>query len=228
MKAKKMDKELKTYTAAAGAVLAGAATANAEIHYSGILDLTVSESNAKVFDFNSDSTTDMALKWEKLVSHFSTSYTVSGSTFHSSSTSTFGKRGVLSMGNGGAFLASGLVKNFALNETIPAASAGVGVSPQLFVARSSGTEYGYFLEASGGYIGFRFDPNGESSWNYGWVHVSEVALDHDSYKIDGWAYDDSGASILAGQTEAIPEPGALTLLAAGAAGMLGIRKIFAM
>ena len=44
----------------------------------------------------------------------------------------------------------------------------------------------------------------------------------------GWAYEDSGAAIHIGDTgedsAAIPEPGGLALLAAGAAGVMTLRR----
>ena len=62
--------------------------------------------------------------------------------------------------------------------------------------------------------------------HYGWVHFSlpegpaNVAHSLSSFVIHGYGYNDTaGASIRAGQTTDIPEPGTLALLAAGVVGM---------
>ncbi|NCD35087.1 MAG: PEP-CTERM sorting domain-containing protein [Spartobacteria bacterium] len=75
--------------------------------------------------------------------------------------------------------------------------------------------------ASTGYIGFK------SGSNYGWAKVE--VLGGGSYRINGWAYEDSGASILAGDQgggggSSVPEPSGLALLACGAAGIYALRR----
>ena len=73
---------------------------------------------------------------------------------------------------------------------------------------------GNFDIGDSGYIGFSGTLDG-GQVVYGWVAVSVGAGE---LTVNGWAYDDAGDSIAAGQ---IPAPGALGLLglAAGAAGM---------
>lgn len=73
---------------------------------------------------------------------------------------------------------------------------------------------------SGGFLGFK-----TSDGNFGWMDLtlSEVGSG-DTRKIitiNGWAYDDSGAAILAGN---VPEPNTLALLAAGSVGILARRR----
>ena len=69
---------------------------------------------------------------------------------------------------------------------------------------------------SSGYIGFNQDiGNGQSI--YGWVELKRTM---DELEVVGWAFDDSGEMIDAGQ---IPSPGALGLLGL-AAGASGIRR----
>jgi hypothetical protein len=56
--------------------------------------------------------------------------------------------------------------------------------------------------------------------HYGWVHFSVPNRAETEFVIHGFGYnDEAGASIRAGQTTDIPEPGTLALLAAGAVGV---------
>ncbi len=73
-----------------------------------------------------------------------------------------------------------------------------------------------------GLLGFRFTSNnagGPAGTLYGWARMS-VGTTGDGNVVD-WAYENTGASITAG---AVPEPGSLGLLAAGAAGLAQWRR----
>ncbi len=76
-----------------------------------------------------------------------------------------------------------------------------------------------------GYFGFRFNlevdsPNATAGTTvYGWAQVERVSPS--SGRLLQWAYDDSGAPI---QVGVVPEPGTLSLLALGAAGIAALRK----
>ena len=78
------------------------------------------------------------------------------------------------------------------------------------------------------YIGFRFNPSGTEVL-YGWANVTLTdGGSYGTFVINEWAYDDSGSSIQAGQTSAVPEPATYALglgaLALGAAGLRRWRK----
>ena len=66
------------------------------------------------------------------------------------------------------------------------------------------------------YMGFSFELESDGSKVYGWAEIQRI--DKQNGRLLGWAYDDSGAEIM------IPEPGALALLALGAAGVVSWRR----
>jgi len=74
-----------------------------------------------------------------------------------------------------------------------------------------------------GYLGFRFpSPTGKN--DFGWVKMS-CSANGQSCHLAELAYDTvPGQTIEADQTSAIPEPGTLSLLALGAAGLAVLRR----
>jgi hypothetical protein len=75
------------------------------------------------------------------------------------------------------------------------------------------------------YLGVRFNPG--SGVRYGWINYRGI-LDANSKTISeltivSWAFDSSGAAILAGQTAAIPEPSGLAMVALGGLAVAGRR-----
>jgi hypothetical protein len=113
------------------------------------------------------------------------------------------------------------------------------ISRRPFLARNSGLlgragrdcnssdSIGQFDAGDVGFIGFKF--NNGSGDQYGWVRIRMATLfpiDHAFWLID-YAYADPGEPIRAGQTssnEMVPEEGSLGGLALGAAGLLVWRK----
>ena len=75
------------------------------------------------------------------------------------------------------------------------------------------------VEGESHYMSFSFELESDATTVYGWAEIERI--DKRNGRLLGWAYDDSGAFITAGE---IPEPGALALLALGAAGVASWRR----
>ena len=111
------------------------------------------------------------------------------------------------------------------------------ISRRPFIARNSGLlgahrgpcgtlSVGQFDPGDVGFIGFKF--NNGSGDQYGWVRIKMATdtIDYPFWLVD-YAYADPGEPIRAGQTssnEMVPEKGSLGALALGAAGLLAWRK----
>lgn len=74
-----------------------------------------------------------------------------------------------------------------------------------------------------GYLGLRFINEGTGVLNYGWLEISATSATGFPAFITRYAYENTGASINAGQT-AVPEPTTTVALGAMAAGALGLRS----
>lgn len=117
----------------------------------------------------------------------------------------FGGVGMMNEANFQPVRASGVdpfsaMQNLTLGQLISSASTfatGTGGSGD-FGSEHMGFSAGQFQPNVDGYIGFRL--NGT---NYGWMRVS-FTFDEPGALIRDWAYDDTGATILAGM---VPEPG---------------------
>jgi hypothetical protein len=83
--------------------------------------------------------------------------------------------------------------------------------------QSNGLNSGNFVNVNDEYLGFKFVDSGQTE--YGWVEVSDTGTTSpttDSFTIEGYAYDNTGAAIKAGQTVAsVPEPSSLVMGALG-------------
>ncbi len=76
-----------------------------------------------------------------------------------------------------------------------------------------------------GFVGFKF--NNGAGVQYGWARVRMSKLPENAFTVLDYAYADPGEAITAGQRssdEQIPDQGSLGWLAAGAVGLLAMRK----
>jgi hypothetical protein len=88
------------------------------------------------------------------------------------------------------------------------------------------------FSGSSKYLLFRFTNLSTSQVNFGWIELTKATTGFTtgesrySVTLGEWAYDDSGAQILAGQVVPVPEPATATLAMGGAlvAGAAGLRR----
>ena len=212
-------------TAGAASAFTCANSAEATIHYSGIIREFFGSHQDKSARFQLDQPGDSIRLRHSLVFGCTASY---GGTAH------FGI-----LGRAGASIA-GFYNPCPSVHVVSVSKLNRGqlISRRPFLARHSGllaafTSYcgsgsvGQFDSGDLGFIGFKF--NNGSGDQYGWVRIRMATshpIDHDFWLVD-YAYADPGEPIRAGQTsrnEMVPEEGSLGWLALGAAGLLAWRK----
>lgn len=154
-----------------------------------------------------------------------------------------GTNNVKFIGSGGPLGLMAAVAPGALIGPAGSFSGGAAGAIKLAYGSLSGQTMAYGNNFVGeGIFGFQLN-----SGNYGWVRLLVEDLgDNQPFKdffaanshapfVDGkdfadritvldWAYDDQGSAIIAGTQIALPEPGALELLAAGAVGIAAMRR----
>ena len=122
----------------------------------------------------------------------------------------------------------GVLQNFTggssatLVDNIP---VGTSVDGTWSYGRSSNIETtgptAFLLNSSNNIFGFRFLNEGTGAYNFGWARVSLAATYQGQPRtLVEYAYENTGAPILAG---AIPEPSTLALLSVMAVGAIGVR-----
>ncbi len=196
-------------TAGAATAIAGVNSAEADIHYSGPLNVPVPMGESSVHSFNLDN---------GAILRFVNIYTASSSA------------GVALFRIQGAAVSNMFVGSAAGNFRYPsnlASGANIAAGPfaafngAFFATLAYGSGYtnSKFLDAGTGFIGFSF--NGGSGIEYGWARVTMEGAPGNGFTIVDYAWGDNGTPITAGQ---VPEPASLGLLAIGAAGLLVWRK----
>jgi MYXO-CTERM domain-containing protein len=200
-------------TAGAASAFTCANSAEAAIHYSGIIGSYSGRERTKSFRLQLDQPGDTFR-----LRHYVTLFT-------SDVYAHFGVRGLAGAGFAGFYCPS----NPQL-AGVSKLSRGQFISSRAFLARESGLIAGSFDVCSQqfgdgeiGFIGFKF--NSGSGDQYGWVRI-KMGNRADFWLID-YAYADLGEPIRAGQmssNDTVPEEGSLGWLALGAAGLLAWRK----
>lgn len=188
------------YSVAAGAAAMTAASAEAEVRYSGVQDISIAQFSAQDLNLDGDAYTDILLK--NYV--FGANYQGATVNFYPGKVVGF---------NTGINYATAL----SFGDTIDAgATAGGPFAVSLAYPNNPNSE---FDNATGAYIGLEFPINATS--HFGWVRVT-IDNAAGTFVINDWAYNDTpGEGLFAGQ---VPEPGTLGLLAAGAAGLAAVRR----
>ncbi|MGH8094266.1 MAG: hypothetical protein ACREIF_12475 [Chthoniobacterales bacterium] len=205
-------------TASAASMCAGSQCAEAAIHYSGLLDVTIPGSGFHRVRFPLDQPGD-SIAFEHLEIAFNgLRHDFAGFKATGIVGGSFRGEGALDYSyvyklQRGEFVSSG---NFA---TATQQASGFGLLAGVFS--------GYFVGRGIGFIGFSF--NGGSGKQYGWARVFMSGYERgNGFKVLDYAYADPGESIQVGQTSSDEtrkaEMGSLGLLAAGAAGLVAWRK----
>ena len=229
------------YAAAAGAAVAGASTAEAAIVHvvpENPIRISVAGSSftTTTLDLDNDGSPDASFSLSRTT-------TSSFTTFFDSSTSytTISARAFAGGLNGARVIrdAAGDARNFASGELISASLTNDGSFGLLrggqqtitFIETSVGSTYvtsgsfsdGPFAPDEAGFVGLRFNsPRGvQNAWIRIRVDSAPQSIVPGAIEVLEWAYEDSGGPIAAG---AVPEPTGLALLAAGAAGIAGLRR----
>lgn len=204
--------------AGAATALCGASLAEAEIHYSGRVDVAFPPNDNKSVAFPLDQAGDSI---------------IFARTVNGGSVDFFGARGLKS----GAFLGSypGFEYAFVLrikdrneNRYISQGhftNGGFGFGTSGTMIRGSRSTYNWRWHGKGtDFVGFRF--NNGAGRQYGWARVHMDGPDADfSFTVIDYAWADPGEPIKAGQTSSAssavaPNEGSLGLLTAGAAGVV--------
>jgi PEP-CTERM motif len=198
-------------TAGAASALGGIGSAEAQIHYSGPLNVAVPPLESVAHNFALDNGAQI---------RFANIGTPSGS----QGVALFRIEGAAAS-NMFRGLAQGNFRypsNLAANALV-SGGAFAAMNAAYFATLAYGSFPGLsqFHAAGVGFIGFRF--NGGGGMEYGWARVNMDGTSLNGFTVVDYAWADVGTSIRAGQTT-IPEPSSLGLLAVGAAGLAFWRK----
>jgi hypothetical protein len=195
------------YSLAAGAAAAttcGAPDANAAIVYSGIQNYNIPLYNAITFNLDGDAFGDIKLK-----NYF---YLNPGPHSYQGATVSYFPGQLVGFQPGLAYV-SALAEGFLID------AASVGPTFYGSMANGAYNPLAEFNNVTDAYIGLSFPTGGNT--HYGWIRV-DVNNAANTFVVKDWAYESvPGAGIRAGH---IPEPGTLGLLAAGATGLLALRR----
>lgn len=187
------------YSLAAGASAVVAGNAEAAIVYSGVQNIAIGQFSSQNLNLDGDAYADVLLK----------NY-VFGTNYQGATVNYY--PGQLVGFNAGLNYVSAL----SLGDTIDAGTVGPSFTGSMAYASNPNSEFDNVTDA---YIGLSFPINAVN--HYGWVRV-DIDNAAGTFVIKDWAYDDvAGTGITAG---AVPEPGALSLLAAGSVGVTMMRR----
>jgi hypothetical protein len=103
-------------------------------------------------------------------------------------------------------------------------SSGVSIGSSSFfdnIDIVSGYGIGLWNRGDDGYFGFEFNPSG-SLVLYGWGHLARSATGTDTVSVTQYAYDNSGAAILAGDTGLTPVPEPTDYAIAAGVGLMAL------
>lgn len=207
--------------AAAASTFAAAHSAEATIHYSGLINQRIGGRDRAIFHLDPAGGTFV-------VSHFNFVY--GSSSVPNGGVAGFGVYAPMSASVNG--LSGGCRNN---NPCVSKLAQHDPISAQPFISRggtlaweydgSHRSYYGQFLDRGYGLVGFKF--NNGAGVQYGWVRVRMEGGHNHMFSIVDYAYGDPGEPVLAGQrgpNTFAPELESLGGLALGAVGLLAWRR----
>lgn len=190
------------YSLAAGAAAGMAGTADAQIVYSGVQDLAIAQFSSQNLNLDGDAYNDILLK----------NYVFLGGNYQGAYVN-FAPGKVV-----GFFSGFGYASALSEGDLIDASTTAGGPF-QSSMAYGGNNPNAEFNNVSGAFLGLEFPINATS--HFGWVRVT-IDNAAGTFVINDWAYNSvPGEGLRAGQ---VPEPTALGLLAAGAAGVAAMRR----
>jgi hypothetical protein len=187
------------YSAAATVAVAAVGSVEAAIVYSGEQNLSIAQFSSLNLNLDGDAYGDVLLK----------NYVFGGGNYQGAYVN-------FSPGKLVTFSANGLgyVSALASGASIDSSTVGSFIGSMAYGGSNPNAQ---FNNVSNAFLGLSFASG--ANLYYGWVRVS-VNNAAGTFVVHDWAYDNSGAGIAAG---AVPAPGPLALLAAGAAGLSRLR-----
>ena len=200
-------------TAGAATALAGVNSAEADIHYSGLLNIGFNAAPGATVQqtFALDNGAELVFQ------HSRTANSLGGAFF-----------GIVGAALSNQFRGKAYGGFFYPSNLGP----GVNVSTGAFVAAGKtfatlayhgGYAHSQWLQKGTGFIGFKF--TGFGGTEYGWAQLTmNEGEPGNSFTLKDFAWADPGTPIFTGETAVVPEPGTLGLLAVGAVGLLLWRR----
>ncbi|HXA10284.1 MAG TPA: LPXTG cell wall anchor domain-containing protein [Chthoniobacterales bacterium] len=204
-------------TASAATMFAGSQSADAAIHYSGLLDVTMPGSGFHRVRLPLDQPGD-SIAFEHRSSIF-------GFPDQWAGFRPVGRAGASFRGQGG--LSYSYVNKLQRGEFVSHGTSFTNAEQNSGFGELAGVISGYFDSRGIGFVGFAFD--GGAGKQYGWARVFMSGFSRgNGLKVLDYAYADPGEPIQVGQTssdaQGTPALGSLGLLALGAAGLVAWRK----
>lgn len=187
------------YSAAATVAVAAAGSVEAAIVYSGVQDISINQFSSLNLNLDGDAYGDVLLK----------NYVFGGGNYQGATVNFFPGKLVTFSANSRAYVSA-----LSAGSSIDSSTMGSFVGSMAYGGANPNAQ---FNNASNAYLGLSFASG--ANLYYGWVRVS-VNNAAGTFVVHDWAYENNGGGIAAG---AVPAPGPLALLAAGAAGLSRLR-----
>ncbi len=204
-----IDSRLGAYAALATVALATPVAANADIVYSGLLNLSVPANIDGVYlNFVTGLTGTSAAA-------------VPGASFNPYLTST----GLVIFWNNPTGVTTSAGVSLDGGTTFAALAANSLISAgSTFLSSAQSAATPSWRAGTDAYLGVRFVNSSTLAVNYGWVHLTTTGTTGFPATVVAEGYESTGASILAGQTTAVPEPSTYAFLGMMATGAFAVRR----